>query len=653
MIKYVKKQIMELLDTLMEARETVQMVIGQHDDAGLMNVLADAQEAAVAVGNQLEEAAENGNADGDVTQETVSILEKYCELLWRVTQEEGAQERLLLVAEGWGLLEEVQRNVTRLSEQIPVVFMPYKASMWDCMESVWEAAREDPDCAPFVVPIPYYDTQEGKITATHYEGDQFPAYVRVTDYQNFPLEEIHPGAIFIHNPFDDYNKVTSVPPQFYSGELKKCTDRLIYIPYYVTGEAVYVTHRYIPPYDNMDFIVTQCENMIASYSAELPREKFLPFGSPVADRILKLENARPEIPESWKSQLKNGQDFGSDRAVMLNTSISLLMKEKDRFLDKIEYLFDVAKRSQGITLVWRPHPLLYASAQSLGEAYAARLGELERKFSQDKIGVLDKNPDVGVTVALCDAYLGETASSMIHMFGIAGKPRFYTNLMIPERKKNPGDTRYYVSAFCQTGEKEYYVLDRTGWIVEKNRDTDKVTPLVRIPGRETVRGRAYKKMEIRENCLWVYPDNARGTFIYDLKTGKMRKVYEPEEAGWKGPGEDSRKEASSGEGDVYLQEGLFFRDGPVVQEGAFFLDVGRECRAYIQAERFKRGNLNHEWNENDTNTTEDYFNFLVSAQDSELVGYQGAYPVWLASLDGSCGRKVMQAVKESIGKRRA
>ena len=139
MIKYVKKQIMELLDTLMEARETVQMVIGQHDDAGLMNVLADAQEAAVAVGNQLEEAAENGNADGDVTQETISILEKYCELLWRVTQEEGAQERLLLVAEGWGLLEEVQRNVTRLSEQIPVVFMPYKASMWDCMESVWEA----------------------------------------------------------------------------------------------------------------------------------------------------------------------------------------------------------------------------------------------------------------------------------------------------------------------------------------------------------------------------------------------------------------------------------------------------------------------------------------------------------------------------------
>ena len=120
---------------------------------------------------------------------------------------------------------------------------------------------------------------------------------------------------------------------------------------------------------------------------------------------------------------KNGKDFGENRAVMLNTSISLLMQQKERFLDKIEYLFELAKRAEGIALVWRPHPLLHASAQSLGEKYASRLEHLERKFQEEKIGVLDKNPDVGVTVALCDAYLGETASSVIHMFGVAGKRR--------------------------------------------------------------------------------------------------------------------------------------------------------------------------------------------------------------------------------------
>ena len=31
-----------------------------------------------------------------------------------------------------------------------VVFLPYKASMWDSLESVWKAAEEDPDCVAYV-----------------------------------------------------------------------------------------------------------------------------------------------------------------------------------------------------------------------------------------------------------------------------------------------------------------------------------------------------------------------------------------------------------------------------------------------------------------------------------------------------------------------
>ena len=41
--------------------------------------------------------------------------------------------------------------------QIEAVFLPYKASMWDSLESIWQAADEDPDCDAYVIPIPYYD----------------------------------------------------------------------------------------------------------------------------------------------------------------------------------------------------------------------------------------------------------------------------------------------------------------------------------------------------------------------------------------------------------------------------------------------------------------------------------------------------------------
>lgn len=37
-----------------------------------------------------------------------------------------------------------------ITERREVVFLPYKASMWDSLESVWKAADEDSDCDAFV-----------------------------------------------------------------------------------------------------------------------------------------------------------------------------------------------------------------------------------------------------------------------------------------------------------------------------------------------------------------------------------------------------------------------------------------------------------------------------------------------------------------------
>jgi len=655
MLKYVKEQITELLNTLTELKGMLGIAIEQGDDAGLTNLLADAQDAAVVIGSRIEEAegsavertaetedqagkrsVEAGLPDGAESRAAglVARLEQYCELLWELTQVREKETRLALLEEAWRLLEAVRQGVKMLPRQYAAVFMPYKASMWDCMESIWQAACDDPDWIPFVVPIPYHDLKDGQITGSHYEGDRFPPYVPVMGYSVFPLEQMHPDAIFIHNPFDNCNTVTTLLPEHYSAELKKVTDRLIYSPYYVTGEAVYVTHRYLPSYENMDFIVTQCEKMIDSYSSEIPREKFLPFGSPVADRILRLEREKPAIPEEWKPQLKNGRDFGGDRAVMLNTSISLLMRQKERFLDKIEYLIDLAKHTEGITLVWRPHPLLYTAAQSLGEKYAARLDALEKKFLTEKIGVLDKTLDVGETVALCDAYLGETASSMIHMFGIAGKPRFYVNLIIPDKPEEAEDT-FLVSASCQTEEKRYYVLDKPGWIVEQEKATGCIKPFVRIPGREVVRGRAYRSMELREGSLWVYPENVAGIFIVDLESRRMRKVFEPKDSEYGGRTDCGVRGMDGGKAGN-------------LQEEEIFLSVGDECLAVMRAERFQRGNLSHEWYESENSSVEDFFSFLRTARGDELQGYQGAYAVWLASLDGSCGRKILQAVKKSL-----
>ena len=652
MLKYIKKQIKELLDTMEEAKQTVKAAVLQGEEGELLNILADAQEAAVVIGTKIEASEEAAKDECGYEITLTQKLESYCELLWQLTQEETTEKRLDRLEEAWALLGGVRQGVQVVPDQFAIVFMPYKASMWDCMESVWRAACEDPDWVPFVVPIPYVDLKDGEIIASHYEGGGLPPDVPVEAYSDFPFAQMHPDAIYIHNPFDDYNIVTTVLPQFYSAELKKITDRLIYCPYYVTGEGVYVTHRELPSYGNMDFIVTQCEKMIESYSAQIPREKFLPFGSPIGDRILRMEKEKPPIPDAWKAQLENGEDFGQNRVVMLNTSISLLMKQRERFLDKIEYLIKLAKETKGITLVWRPHPLLHATARTMGESYEARLASLENMFLEEKIGVLDQTQDVGVTVALCDAYLGETASSMIHMFGIAGKPRFYIDLQLT-RSREEGEDSVLVSGFCQTRGKEYFLLDRSGWILEKDKDTGGQRLLVRIPGRDTIPGRAYRGMELRDAQLWVYPEQARGIFVYNLETGRRQRVFGdkmPEHIlHLRSEKKDLACESAESETES-LVCGSERTGTEKVGTGAdeIFIKVDGACFAAMRAEAFQRGNMSHEWYENEKNSVEDFFHFLGAAGKDELTGHQGAYLYWLATLDGSCGRKILQAVKESL-----
>lgn len=216
MLKPVKRQIQELLHTLDVAKAEVRAAIEEKNATELLNLLADVQEAAVAIGDKVEEAAAEVGSQGKesgIAAQIIGLLEEYCELLWEITQSRDGKEQLQLAEEAWGILKQAGQELRQIPEQTVVVFLPYKASMWDCMESVWLAAREAPECVPFVVPIPYYDLKDGVVTARHYEGEMFPEYVPVTDYSSFPLAELHPGAVFVHNPFDDCNIVTTVLPQ--------------------------------------------------------------------------------------------------------------------------------------------------------------------------------------------------------------------------------------------------------------------------------------------------------------------------------------------------------------------------------------------------------------------------------------------------------
>ena len=314
-----------------------------------------------------------------------------------------------------------------------IVFLPYKASMWDSLESIWKTAFEDKEyCNTYVIPIPYADLNpNGTAAKWHCEIDLFPKDVPVLDYRKINLKKLKPDIIFIHNPYDNYNLVTSVDSSYYSINLRPLTKLLIYVPYYATSGVMSESQRYLPSYSNSDYIVIQSEAMRKFFDSSIPDEKLLPFGSPKFDRIIQMCQDPPPIPEKWKAKMEGRKVY------FYNTSIGGLLANTKDFMKKMLYVFQTFGGRKDACLLWRPHPLLDATVSSMREEDKKLYDQVKNYFLEKDIGIYDTTSDIDKSIALSDVYIGDTATSVTSLFGVAGKPMFFLNNLInaaPQKK---------------------------------------------------------------------------------------------------------------------------------------------------------------------------------------------------------------------------
>lgn len=100
------------------------------------------------------------------------------------------------------LLAKLKREFDELPTKYSVLFLPYKYSMWDSLESIYEAAEKDPECEAYVMPIPYYDKDgHDNMIGMHDESDLYPKDLDVVSWREHTVDEINPDIIFIHNPY--------------------------------------------------------------------------------------------------------------------------------------------------------------------------------------------------------------------------------------------------------------------------------------------------------------------------------------------------------------------------------------------------------------------------------------------------------------------
>ena len=262
------------------------------------------QETAISLGTAIEQ--KKGKE-----KESVSILERYCEVLYEayLTLQEGlsggasgelaaeqlATEQLVteqlateqiaaeqLIKAG-NCLKDLKEALERDCKR-QVVFLPHSAKHFASLRPLIDALREREDTEVKLMPIPYFDRLgDGSLSEMHYEGENFPKEYPITDYRSYNFAAELPDCIVTNSPYDAFNPVWSVDPFFYSDKLKQYTNKLVYIPDFVTdeidpkaeedGKAFYNMRYYVtvPGIFHADYTIVQSEGMREAYLEKISR----------------------------------------------------------------------------------------------------------------------------------------------------------------------------------------------------------------------------------------------------------------------------------------------------------------------------------------------------------------------------------------------
>ena len=513
------KQAEALLMQIEQAHGQIKKYMEQKAVQPALMLLEGCQNEAIALGTLIEGTEGEGHP-------TISLLEDYCESVYQIHEKLADSEASNINKITKSLKQKLIKISNSIKNDIKIrreaVFLPYTPSMWDSLESVWEAANADVDCDAYVIPIPYYDRNpDGSFGEMHYEKERYPKHVPVINYETFHFEEHYPDMIFIHNPYDAANLVTSVHPFFYSDNLKKFTDCLVYIPYYATAGGMSEGQNLCPAYLNADYIIIQSEKYRKFFDERIPDSKFLALGSPKFDSVIHKCQNPPEPPIEWKLSNAQLEKIKSRKVYFYNTSIGGMLGNTDIFLKKMRYVFDTFKGREDVCLLWRPHPLLESTFDSMRKAYKPQYDALKKEFIEENIGIYDETPDIENTIALSDVYIGDSGTSVTSLFGVAGKPLFIFNNYI-NTLPEPDDWRgeRINIAFDMWGNDRYQITRNNQlWFSEKN---DYHYKFYMDLGSGYSGGNYYiRAVEIGDK-IYIIPGNAQHILIIQDK--KIRKV---------------------------------------------------------------------------------------------------------------------------------
>lgn len=196
----------------------------------------------------------------------------------------------------------------------------------------------------------------------------------------------------------------------------------------------------VPGVINADKVIVQSEVMRQAYINVLSmvvgehtrkhwEQKILGLGSPKVDKVLETQKEDVVVPKEWQRVIEK-EDGSWKKVVFYNTSVAALLQHSEKMIEKIKDVLQVFQENQEeVALLWRPHPLIEATIQSVRPRLGEDYREIVEKYRSEGWGIYDDTADLDRAVAICDAYYGD-GSSVVQLCEEAGKAIMIQNIEV-------------------------------------------------------------------------------------------------------------------------------------------------------------------------------------------------------------------------------
>ena len=283
------------------------------------------------------------------------------------------------------------------STDFRIAFLPYKRSMWNCMESVYEECQRS-GAAAYCIPIPYYRVVNGKIEGLDSDRDLFDKACSVSF-----LEQNTFDFVVIHYPYDGNNKVTRMCSPFYTAELRKYGN-VVYIPYSCTNmRQLWVQ----PGIANIDYAFVSSE-----YAAEAFVKEWLSLGVDFSGRVFGFGS--PKIDAVKNIEAPKNEIF---TALVINSLAPFLRAPFEKI--KIYKQIISEEIGAGHDVIFRPHPLLRQTIKSMRPDTEAEYDRL-LYWIRSRGGVVDESEFLESALERADILISDP-SSVLEMWQSTGR----------------------------------------------------------------------------------------------------------------------------------------------------------------------------------------------------------------------------------------